>query len=69
MISEDANNDLQTITIEARDREGVIKNLIEYCGEIGNDGHSFSIVVDPSSDTEKSFGWDGNGGAYIKSVK
>lgn len=61
--------EFDTITIKCRDREGVIKKLIEYCGEIGNVGHSFSIVVDPSSDTEKTFGWDGDGGAYIKSVE
>jgi len=68
MVSE-SDDGFDTITIKCRDREGVIKKLIQYCGDIGNVGHSFSIVVDPGSDTEKSFGWDGDGSTYLKSVK
>ncbi len=60
--------DLITYIVSCRDGEGSLKRLIEYIGTNGNTGHSFSIVVDPGSDGEKSFGWDGDGRDYIKSV-
>lgn len=58
-----------TYQIECTDGEGSLKRLIEYIGENGNDGHSFEIVVDPGTENEKKFGWDGDGRDYIKSVK
>lgn len=62
-------SNMDTVTIKCRDREGVIKKLIELCGEWGNVGHSFTVEVQSDSNGKKSFGWDGDGGAYIESVE
>jgi len=44
--------------------------LIEYIKQTADPGHSFDIVVDPDmSETRKSFGMDGDGAAYIHSIK
>lgn len=62
----------QTYIIECIDRDGNLRRLIEYIGECGNTGHSFSIIVDPDASVEdgrKSFGWDGDGADMIISVK
>lgn len=65
-VNED--KDLTTYIVTCKDGEGSLKRLIEYIGTNGNTGHSFNIVVDPGSDSEESFGWDGDGRDYIKSV-
>lgn len=59
----------KTITIICRDNEDSLENLLQYIRKSGNIGHSFSIIVDPKSDGEKSFGWDGDGSDYIKDIK
>lgn len=66
-----SDDDLTYYEVKCRDQEGMIKDLLEYIGKLGNQGHGFSIVVDPKSDDEKSFYWDGDGdGAdYLKSVE
>ena len=63
-----ADTDLDKYEILCRDVEGQLKELIEYIGENGNGGHSFSIVVDPGDENEKKFFWDGDGGDFLKSV-
>mgnify|MGYP001428853326 CR=1 FL=1 len=64
------NSDCDQYIIYCRDTENQLKELIEYIAQIGNIGHSFSIVVDPNdSDYEKTFGWDGDGSDYIKELK
>lgn len=61
--------ELDTVTIKCRDHDGVIKKLIDHIGKCGNGGHFFSIIVDPEGDDTETFGWDGDGAAYIKSVE
>lgn len=60
-------------TIECVDGEGSLKSLIECISEIGNTGHSFSIVVDPDASEldggNKKFDWDGDGRDRIISIK
>lgn len=63
------NNGGVTYKIECRDPDGKLKSLIEYIGKIGNVGHSFSIIVDPDSDNEERFDWDGDGADSIRSIK
>ena len=46
--------------------------LIEHIAGIGigNEGHSFEIVVDPeSSENKRTFGFDGDGSHQIKNIK
>ena len=64
-------SDEKTYIVKCIDGEGALKRLIEYIGENGNGGHSFSIVVDPDGDTDqmKNFGWDGDGADRIISVE
>lgn len=64
-----ADNELKTITIKARDREGTLKRLLDCIKKTGNVGHSFSIIVDPEGDDTEKFGWDGDGSDYIQDVK
>lgn len=52
-----------------RDSEGSLKELIEYIKETGNTGHSFEIIVDPESEGEKKFFWDGDGADMISEIK
>lgn len=57
------------ITIEANDSEGSLYQLLSYLQELGNMGHSFSIVVDPDmSEYKRNFGWDGDGPDRISSI-
>lgn len=43
--------------------------LINHMANIGNVGHSYSIIVDPeNSDTKKQFGFDGDGNHKIHDV-
>lgn len=62
-------NQLDIYEVHCRDIDGELKKLLEYIAKNGNGGHSFSIVVDPDSDDEKKFYWDGDGGDYLQSVK
>lgn len=56
--------------IECVDKEGNLKNLLEYIKKIGNKGHSFGIDVDKDDPYYKShFSWDGDGSDYIESIK
>jgi len=44
--------------------------LLEYLKKTSDPGHSFGIVVDPDdSEHRKTFGMDGDGSAYIISIK
>lgn len=63
------NKSLKTITIICRDNEDSLENLLQYIRKSGNVGHSFSIIVDPKSDGEKRFDWDGDGSDFIKDIK
>ena len=58
-----------TYVVKCKDWDGNLKRLIDYIGENGNTGHSFSIVVDPGDEREKTFGWDGDGTDTIISVE
>lgn len=57
------------ITVIAQDDQDKVKSLLDYIGQIGNGGHTFTIDVDPeTSDTNKKFDWDGDGSDRIISV-
>lgn len=44
--------------------------LLKYIARNGNPGHSFEIIVDPdSSDSKRSFEFDGDGAHFIKQIK
>lgn len=52
-----------------RDRDGTLKRLIEAIGKHGNGGHSYDIVLEPDSKSEKeAFFWDGDGSDRIESI-
>lgn len=54
------------IRIDATDKGGNLRALLEYIAKIGNVGHSFTIVVDPDlPESTKKFGWDGDGSDHI----
>jgi len=61
---------VKTITITAYDQDGELEDLLNYIKSTGNIGHSFDIVVDPDTkDYTKRFGWDGDGGDSIRTIK
>jgi hypothetical protein len=60
---------VKTITIEAHDQDDSLEHLIEFIKTNGNGGHSFDIIVDPDGDGKRTFGWDGDGGDSIVSIK
>ena len=46
-----------------------ISDMLEYIGENGSTGHSFSIVVDPDlRDRERTFSFDGDGSDDLRDV-
>lgn len=55
-------------TVEATDKEGKLKDLINYIMGIGNQKKNIKIVVDPQGDAEKEFDWNGEETDKIKSV-
>jgi len=58
------------IEVEVRDPDKSLIRFIDYVRKIANAGHSFEVVVDPDSrENGKSFGFDGDGPFFIKSVK
>lgn len=63
------NRKLKTITIICSDVDDKLTSLLNYIKDIGNVGHSFSIIVDPDSDDTKNFGWDGDGSDYIEKIE
>lgn len=67
--SKEKNSGIVIYTIKCKDRDNNLKDLIEYIKENGNGGHSFEIIVDPKSESEKTFGWDGDGSDYIQDIK
>lgn len=69
-LIENSSSSFKKIEIIVRDRENNLEELLNYIKDIGNVGHSFSIIVDPeNSSTKKNFDWDGDGLDYIKSIK
>jgi hypothetical protein len=57
----------KTIKIIARDCNNNLESLLNFLKDIGNSGHSFSIIVDPEGPSKK-FYWDGDGTDYIKEI-
>jgi len=61
---------LHRISIVCRDQENSLYKLLEYIRRIGNQGHSFDIVVDPdNSECKQNFSWDGDGSDKIFSIE
>ncbi|MCK9574583.1 MAG: hypothetical protein WC979_01620 [Candidatus Pacearchaeota archaeon] len=68
-LKEIADNDI-VIKIVARNPSGSLLKMLEHIAGIGNTGHSYEIVVDPDAGKyKKSFGWDGDGPDFIKSIE
>ncbi len=63
-----SNSKTKTITIICRDGDDTLEKLLNYIKISGNVGHSFDIIVDPKSEGEKKFYWDGDGSDSIKSI-
>lgn len=65
------NQDKRTITVVCTSEaaEECIVPMLEYMAKIGNVGHSYDIIVDPHSNDEKKFGFDGDGASYIHKVE
>lgn len=62
----DKYSDKIQFTIICRDGDSSLLELLEYIKDLGNVGHSFSIVVDPDmKENRKEFGWDGDGSDHI----
>lgn len=57
------------INIEVNDPENTIISLLQAIKEIGNTGHGFDIILDPTGDDKRSFYWDGDGGDKIISIE
>ena len=66
-----SDDDDDILTVKCRDGDKNLARLVRYIGDIGNTGHSFSIIVDPEGkgETYKSFGWDGDGSDRVNEVK
>jgi len=70
-LKEDYNDSFKII-ITGKGYDGMhdIFDMINYIKTIGNVGHSFDIVVDPDvKENTKTFGWDGDGADYIKTIE
>lgn len=63
------HKNIKIITITCRDGDNTLEKLLNYIKSSGNTGHSFSIIVDPKSEGEQKFYWDGDGSDSIKSIK
>lgn len=64
----EAKSEYKKITIIARDSEDSLVKILTAIKDIGNTGHSMTIVVDEGCDDEVKFGWDGDGSDTIKSI-
>ena len=66
-VDENGHVEIKIITNDAG-AEALVP-LIAYIGDIGNVGHSFSIIVDPDMvENKKTFGWDGDGADRIDEI-
>ena len=65
----EAKSEYKKITIIARDSEDSLVKILTAIKDIGNTGHSMTIVVDEGCDDEVKFGWDGDGSDTIKSIE
>ncbi len=67
-IKEWKEKNLKTITVFCRDQDNSLVDLLNHIKKTGNQGHSFSIIVDPDGEA-KRFSWDGDGSDYIQDIK
>ena len=56
------------LTVEFRDYDNRLYDLLKYIMDLGNIGHTFEIVVDTEGESKK-FLWDGDGPDRIFSIK
>ena len=65
-----SEDQLTVYKVTAQDPNGTLKALIEYIGKVGNEGHSFKIVVDPNSkEDRKEFHWKGEEDDKFKEIE
>jgi hypothetical protein len=67
-LKEGFEYDQKKLTLYVRDPDNTLEELLLYLKRIGNQGHSFAIVVDPDQHGGKTFHWDGDGADSIGSV-
>lgn len=68
ILNEKSNGYDRRITLEVSDPENQIAELLQTIKVIANSGHTFDIIVDPHSESPRSFEIDGDGACYIKSI-
>jgi hypothetical protein len=56
------------IVLTVCDQDKKIQSLLEYIKVLVSTGHGFDVVVDPKSDSEKSFYIDGDGTDHILDI-
>lgn len=58
------------IEIKCRDANGNLQALLNYIATLGNIGHTFTIIVDPSNEMHrKKFEFDGDGSDTIYKIE
>lgn len=63
-----SSGDKEGVLIDTSNSDQLIE-LLNYIKELGNIGHSFTVVVDPgNTDHEKKFEWDGDGADHISNI-
>jgi hypothetical protein len=66
------NGETTIVVVASGDGPDQLVKLLECIQRIGNEGHSFNIVVDPDDHEgleHRTFGWDGDGSDRIRFVK
>jgi hypothetical protein len=58
------------VEVEVRDPDNSFVEMLKYIGDTASGGHSFEVIVDPDMrEYRKSFGIDGDGSFYLKTIK
>jgi ribosomal protein S2 len=68
-LLESSDKGYKKMTITYRDTDHMLEKIIEGIKDLGNPGHSFSIVLDPDGDHPIKCGWDGDGSCMIKNIE
>lgn len=58
----------QKVMVTLRDPDGSLVKFLEALASHANPGHSFTVIMDPDSDRQEEFGFDGDGAFYIDNV-
>ena len=64
-----ASTDTLKIILTLRDPDGQMLKFLKKVQVLANPGHSFGVVVDPKSEDEETFGFDGDGAFFLKDIE